>query len=551
VSKPGQPPTGLPIYNTRQNFTDLAFAVFACLLGAAITYVVLSPSVGFDDANITLNYAENIARGLGYVYVQGGERVEGSTSALWTAINVIGYLLFERPEPFLSATGLAISVAIVFVGIRMSRLLLRLAGLESRLAAPITASLFIAFPAFFGWTIWSLMDIGLWILLVQALVFTGLKIILIHNTGGLVPVRVGIAFGAFAALATITRPEGVVLGVGVSLLLLAIANRLAAPRFLLIPLVGLISSLTAFAGLTLLRLWYFGAPFPNTYYAKVSTELLPQMLQGLRYTLNYLLTYDNLLLLALAALAVLRLARLPGSSNEFRGLAASAIFIALTIVGATGVYVLLGGDHFGSFRFYQMFFPLLAAVATIPLVMAGQRTPGRVSAGVLMLIGLSFIALQWTVFARQQGNYGAELRIAEGGREIGTRLNQLSGDPSIGIVIAGGVAMTYDGPIYDLLGLNWVEMARTQRDFRDKPPNHGGFAKPVFYKYLPDIVTPDLLDCAAEDFAGNPFITSAFIDNILSGLFRDTEFNRLYTLDCWNGLSFFRKNSFVIAPGDR
>ena len=40
-----------------------------------------------DDANITLNYAENIS-GFGYVYYVDGEKVE-DRSLIWTFINVI------------------------------------------------------------------------------------------------------------------------------------------------------------------------------------------------------------------------------------------------------------------------------------------------------------------------------------------------------------------------------------------------------------------------------------------------------------------------------
>ena len=64
-----------------------SIALLVAGFGAAFSYWVLGPQVGIDDANITQVYARNIAAGHGYVYNIGGERVEGSTSLLWTLIN--------------------------------------------------------------------------------------------------------------------------------------------------------------------------------------------------------------------------------------------------------------------------------------------------------------------------------------------------------------------------------------------------------------------------------------------------------------------------------
>jgi len=62
-------------------------ALLLVALGSLFTWRVHGPSIGIDDANITQAYAQHLAQGLGYVYNAGGERVEGSTSLLWTVIN--------------------------------------------------------------------------------------------------------------------------------------------------------------------------------------------------------------------------------------------------------------------------------------------------------------------------------------------------------------------------------------------------------------------------------------------------------------------------------
>lgn len=58
-----------------------------------LSYVALEPQVGFDDANITQVYARHLAGGHGFVYNVGGERVEGSTSLIWTTLNAAMFFL--------------------------------------------------------------------------------------------------------------------------------------------------------------------------------------------------------------------------------------------------------------------------------------------------------------------------------------------------------------------------------------------------------------------------------------------------------------------------
>ncbi len=77
----------------------LALAV--TLVGTAVAYVG-RPTDGIDDAEITHVFAHNIAAGFGYVYNPGGERVEGSTSLLWTLLNVIPFSVSDHPEGFLA-----------------------------------------------------------------------------------------------------------------------------------------------------------------------------------------------------------------------------------------------------------------------------------------------------------------------------------------------------------------------------------------------------------------------------------------------------------------
>ena len=116
------------------------------------------------------------------------------------------------------------------------------------------------------------------------------------------------------------------------------------------------------------------------------------------------------------------------------------------------------------------------------------------------------------VFVTDKSDLEREFRLAESARELGRRLNALPDKPSVAVYIAGGIAMTYDGPILDMNGLNWTEMAHADRDVRDR---YGGFSKPVFYAARPDIVSPRIDGCADTRWDNTPFVV-----NMLHGLFQ-------------------------------
>ena len=95
--------------------------------------------------------------------------------------------------------------------------------------------------------------------------------------------------------------------------------------------------------------------------------------------------------------------------------------------------------------------------------------------------------------------------------------------------------MTYEGHIYDLMGLNWVDMARAGRDQETVYINHDGFSKDVFYATLPEIMHPQFGTCDQESYDTNPFFRK-----VLRGIFREADFQALYSFDCFEGLRFYR-----------
>lgn len=506
-----------------------ALLAFVCTVASTVfCFLVLAPRIGFDDANITLNYAENIAAGHGYVYNIGGERVEGSTSPVWTAINTAAFFLPIPPEITLAVLGFGIAWATVWLSMHYGEAAFRLAGARAGVAQVLVGLGFLALPAYFGWAVWSLMDFGFWVLLIMATLWLCSAFILGEGS----PRRLAL-LALVAALLTTTRPEGIAVVFGFSALM-ALFSVFSPParRSLRPALLMLISGGLAFGALGLIRFSYFGDLLPNTYYSKVSTDALSQMIQGAKYLRGFLSSPLNaaILLLALALpLLVMRHPRWP-RLRPFWG------FTVLATLGGMALYVAIGGDHFASFRFflfvYPAFLPLAALTvhllwSKLPYILRQPWTPTAAGLVLLMVTGV--------VFAVHKGGYALELRIAEKGREMGEILNRYPGQPSIGIVAAGGVAMTYKGHIHDLMGLNWVDMARAGRDQNPVYPNHDGFSKEVFYATLPQIVHPQFGTCDQQAYDTNPFF-----GKVLRGLFQEAEFQALYTFECFEGLRFYR-----------
>ncbi len=506
---------------------DLIIAILCTAILGLFTWIMLSPSVGFDDANITQNYAQNIANGLGYVYYAGGERVEGSTSALWTAFNTLGFLITDTPERLFAAVGFAFTVGMIWFTMSIARAFLDMAGLPERFAALPVAAILACFPAAFGWTVWSLMETGLWCFLSAGFLWASIR--LIRSRSLQAPVSGGALLTVFAVLMVLTRPEAIVLVSGMLLVLALIDRYLPGAHATGLVLRAALLSVATFAALTIARLVYFGVPHPNTYYAKVSTDRLSEIKAGARYTLDYVSQPDTFLLLLLAVLGLIAIWRLSGTP-ERRGLVSVVIFALLVALGTVAVYTMLGGDHFGSHRYYLTFLVLLVPAAVLGVVWLAMRYPPALPF-LALACGAALIA-QWLTFAEDKGDYEIEFRLAEDSRAIGSILNRHDDTASVAVYIAGGIAMTYDGPIYDMLGLNWSAMAHADRGRRG---SYGAFSKPVFYQAAPDLVNPQRDNCVA-DWADNPHVNETF-DN----LFREARFLELYALDCVDGVSFFRK----------
>jgi hypothetical protein len=265
------------------------------------------PYFGIDDSNIYQVYGSNLAHSYGWVYHANTEHVEGTTSFLYTLIWGLSFLT-PWPQLLMHLVNLICALAAFSAGLQM------LQYLDGNNEPPqqvdvrlIVYLLWIALnPGAVTWTTVTLMDMSLWALLVVVAVYLTCRFA--RERDGAYYSKAMSVIGGIMAL---TRPESLLLVPVMILLPAGISTahgktarqtlRIIAPPFAAFASTALL--------LTLFRYSYFGYPFPNTYYAKVSPDHFYNLRIGLEYLINFLRYCPLLLpLLAVAGFVALRAA---------------------------------------------------------------------------------------------------------------------------------------------------------------------------------------------------------------------------------------------------
>ena len=346
-----------------------------CAIAAVAAGVVLAGLRSWmcDDAFITFRYADNLVRGHGLVF-NAGERVEGYTNFSWTLWTALGLRLGASAEAWAGVSGIACFGATLVLLARRGWSIARASGL----AWPLPAAAVLA-AVHHEWTAFA--TSGLETSAFTLLVFAGY--VLVSPVGdpasapaGGRPRGAGLgrltAAGVVLALASVTRPDGVLFAVVCGAWILAGRD-----------LRGALAFAAGFAVLwlpvTIWRVAYYGDLFPNTYYAKSAS--VPWWSQGWFYAQIYFARYWPLLLalpcagfvrprrpvaleLALAVVYTLYVMRVGGDFMFGRLLLPVTPF--LLIILERGLGALAGGR------------PLVRAVAVAGLVVALVVTPAAV-----------------------------------------------------------------------------------------------------------------------------------------------------------------------------
>ena len=321
-----------------------------------------------DDAYITFRYGENLARGLGPVF-NPGERVEGYTNFLWMLLSALVSGIGGRPEEWMPRVG----VACAMVTVAAVMLLAPRPG--ARFGGAWPGFLLAGSASFAAWS-----TSGLETALFTMMVTLG-YLALVH--------RAGAAAGLALGLASLTRPEGILLGACAGAYAAFRGDRLGIPR------AARWAPIACWAACVVphlaWRVWYYGRWVPNTF--AIKTPGLDSLSGGATYLADSLMRL-HLYVLAIPLLALLATGVRPaanGPSAVRRGpweLLAALVLPYLAYVFTTG------GDFMPLFRFVAPVLPLIAIAAGAGLdAIAGRFTRRAWGAGLGVAVVAAFAGL--------------------------------------------------------------------------------------------------------------------------------------------------------------
>lgn len=499
------------------------------------------PLIGIDDANIYQVYMRNLAEGHGLVYQVGGEKVEGFTSLLWMLTGAFCYRFLPAPEQAL------ILLSVLIINILIYLLNIRLNQYEGKSGIQWHHAFFMLLlflvPGFFDWTLFSLMETGLWSLLLSMLSLRLSNVpFLTHEQEHGDHWVTAILLGAMV----LVRPESLLWGVFFLIIRTALfyyrkVTWYDAIRINMIPF-GIFSGVSL--AITFWRLYYFGYPFPNTYYAKVSVSVWDNFKMGAIYLIDYIVHYNPILIPVLLCLAGWIYQVI--STRNYQPSTVSKLVLGVICLLNIVFPLLTGGDHFGLGRLLQPLLPLTYLLFTFlyfRLVSINlSAIPVRILNGVHGLVFLTIAMLSPNLFRFYRYAFADpplhnEFFLARHGRETGYQMSRFfEGEnplPVWGVVCAGGIAYRYEGKTLDLLGLNNVAMAHASPvKPTDRPKNHASFDKEVFYAQQPDIMFPTLfLDndtILPAPFEQSDTFQNDFFARALGHIHEDARFKSLY-----------------------
>ncbi|HSQ00727.1 MAG TPA: hypothetical protein VL049_26180 [Candidatus Dormibacteraeota bacterium] len=413
-----------------------------------------------DDAYVSFRYARNLVRGEGLVY-NLGDRVEGYTNFLWTVLAAAPLARGAAdPLPFMHAVSAALWVGsfalLLALGIGLWR-----AGLW---AAPLAALPLAVHWSFNLWFVSGMETPAVTFLTIAAVAAMAVD-----------PRRHGWA-PALASLCgvtlTMTRPDGAVVLLGLaaggvvldgSWLLRTAAGRRAAVGALLPVLLVLLP----YEGW---RIAYYGALFPNTYYAKAA--YLSFWARGFYYLRTYAGIYGlwPFLPLAIVGLGVAP----PGPARRF--------LLAAVLAGtATALYVGRVGGDFMEWRFLTPVSGVVYPAIVIGAAAAARQWRGDVAGwlgGAAVAALLAAVTLHATTAAQTRTIEDQETipllrRYTDPGRfdwRSAARVfdEVLPRDAHIATTSAGLIPYFCDRPCLDLHGLTDAEIGRQPVDPHDR-----------------------------------------------------------------------------------
>ena len=360
---------------------------------AALALVLHSLAYNFvtDDAYISFVFSRNLAEH-GELSFNLGHPVEGYTNFLWTVI--LGLLMIPGIAPEISSRvlGIACALATLYVVFRVME---RALGRKTPWAV-VPALLLACSSGFACWTSGGL-ETQLFTLLVVVAIDA---LVAAEDVAGERALhRAGIAL----ALSAMTRPEGLLIAAVIGVVRLA-CNLLARRRIVARPeLVAAAWFLGIWAPWFAWRWWYYGWPFPNTYYVKATGRwanpaMAAEMWKHGGYYLWVWLRQTKLLYAL--PLAITGIAWVRPRTPRFALAVTCALLAAVYLPYAASV----GGDFMGLHRFIMPMF----VVGAIAVVLGLERIPYGHFAAPVLVVAFAVTQLMLTRDSVRWGNFAAD-----------------------------------------------------------------------------------------------------------------------------------------------
>jgi hypothetical protein len=339
-------------------------AIGAALLAivAAAAWHAASLRCVVDDAYISFRYAGNLVAGHGLVF-NPGERVDGYTNFLWTVLVGAGMACGASAEATSLGLGIASMALLGFATDALGTAVFAWRWSGRLLALALLAAL----GPVLLWCV-SGLETGLF----AAVVVGALAA---HVRGGKgegsrwLP---GLLFG----VATLVRPDGALFA-SVAAAQLGVRAARAHPGDRPATLRALAAFAAAFALVVApywwWRTWYYGAPLPNTFYAKTSSAALADL--GCAYVRAFVGEYP----FYVAALAIGVVAAV-SRDTPARSRSPALLLVAQMVVW-TGYVIRVGGDYMPLARVLVPVLPIGALFATEACVVLGRFGAGSRARG--------------------------------------------------------------------------------------------------------------------------------------------------------------------------
>ncbi len=448
----------------------VSWGVVSLFVAHTLFYVYALGGDAVDDAYISFRYAQNAILGHGLVF-NPGERVEGFTNFLWTALMIP-----------LEGAGVDVGRASMILGVLFALGILWLVVRFGKMVdAPRgVASLALLLLAVDGsFTLWAVS--GLETALFAFLVFAGAVSYVREQSAGTHPAGGPLPYsGLFFGLAAMTRPEGLmVFAITVghqALWRIVMERRLFSWRDVgRVALFGLL-----FAPYWLGRWQYYHSFLPNSFHAKVSTDgPAAQIARGWSHLAQFVGVHLGWIILlppivALANPIVMSMRRAtqpPGGSEPPGGLAARrrlfwTTYFAAIVVPYAAYIVYVGGDWSVGRFFVPLLAPfyLLLSTGIVDLWTWGVENWSRRGQFRTDVVGISatlLLAALLFVFSSWNGEYGIFIRgfdaaTATAAREaMGKWLRANAPRGTLIAVDAAGQVPYFSGlPAIDMFGIN-------------------------------------------------------------------------------------------------